>query len=53
MNVPVAILIVPTVAIGGALMFGGENSPWARFFAPQFARSARRSRVRHRRYPRA
>jgi NADH-quinone oxidoreductase subunit L len=37
MTVPVGILIVPTVAIGAALMFGGENSPWARFFAPQFA----------------
>jgi NADH-quinone oxidoreductase subunit L len=36
MNVPVAILVVPTVAIGGALMSGGENSPWARFFAPLF-----------------
>ncbi|HEU5478731.1 MAG TPA: NADH-quinone oxidoreductase subunit L [Candidatus Tumulicola sp.] len=37
MAVPVGILIVPTVAIGAALMFGGENSPWARYFAPQFA----------------
>ncbi len=35
MNVPVAILIVPTVLIGW-LMFGGENSPWSRFFAQQF-----------------
>jgi NADH-quinone oxidoreductase subunit L len=37
MNLPVGILIVPTVAIGAALMFGGENSPWNRYFAPQFA----------------
>ncbi|HET6274448.1 MAG TPA: NADH-quinone oxidoreductase subunit L [Candidatus Cybelea sp.] len=36
MNLPVGILVVPTVAIGGALLFGGENSPWARFFAPLF-----------------
>jgi NADH-quinone oxidoreductase subunit L len=36
MNVPVAILVAPTVAIGGALMYGGANSPWARFFAPLF-----------------
>ena len=36
MNAPVAILVVPTVAIGGALMSGGANSPWARFFAPLF-----------------
>ncbi len=35
MNVPVAILIVPTVLIGW-LMFGGDNSPWAHFFAQQF-----------------
>jgi NADH-quinone oxidoreductase subunit L len=35
MNVPVAILVVPSVAIGGALMAGG-NSPWERFFAPLF-----------------
>lgn len=35
MNAPVAILIVPTVLIGW-LMFGGENSPWAHFFAQQF-----------------
>ncbi len=35
MNVPVAILIVPTIFIGW-LMFGGENSPWSRFFAAQF-----------------
>jgi NADH-quinone oxidoreductase subunit L len=35
MNLPVAILILPTVAIGGALMWG-ENSPWSRFFATQF-----------------
>ncbi|MGA8532514.1 MAG: NADH-quinone oxidoreductase subunit L [Candidatus Tumulicola sp.] len=37
MSVPVGILILPTVAIGAALMYGGENSPWARYFAPQFA----------------
>jgi NADH-quinone oxidoreductase subunit L len=36
MNFPVAILIVPTVGIGAVLMFGGENSPWSRFFALQF-----------------
>ncbi len=40
MNLPVGILIVPTVAIGAALMWGGENSPWARYFAPQFAAAA-------------
>jgi NADH-quinone oxidoreductase subunit L len=36
MGLPVAVLIVPTVAIGGVLMFGGENSPWAHYFASQF-----------------
>ncbi|MEO6835713.1 MAG: NADH-quinone oxidoreductase subunit L [Candidatus Tumulicola sp.] len=36
MGVPVGVLIVPTVAIGGVLMFGGDDSPWARYFAPQF-----------------
>lgn len=37
MNVPVAILIVPTVLVGW-LMFAppGAASPWARFFASQF-----------------
>ena len=35
MNVPVGILIVPTVLIGW-LMFGGENSPWSHFFSSQF-----------------
>ncbi len=40
MGMPVVILIVPTVAIGAALMFGGESSPWARYFAPQFAAQA-------------
>jgi NADH-quinone oxidoreductase subunit L len=35
MNVPVAILVAPTVAIGGALM-SGIDSPWERFFAPEF-----------------
>ncbi len=36
MNAPVAVLVAPSVAIGGALLFGGEGSPWARFFAPLF-----------------
>ncbi|HEY1429203.1 MAG TPA: NADH-quinone oxidoreductase subunit L [Candidatus Tumulicola sp.] len=36
MNWPVALLIVPTVGAGAALMIGGENSPWSRFFALQF-----------------
>jgi NADH-quinone oxidoreductase subunit L len=36
MNVPVAILVAPSVAIGAALLSGGDNSPWARFFASQF-----------------
>jgi NADH-quinone oxidoreductase subunit L len=40
MNAPVAILVVPSVAIGGALMVGGESSPWAKFFAPLFDRYA-------------
>ncbi len=40
MNAPVAALVVPSVAIGGALMVGGENSPWARFFAPLFGTHA-------------
>ncbi len=40
MNLPVAILIVPTVAIGAVLLYGGENSGWSRFFAPQFAPAA-------------
>jgi NADH:ubiquinone oxidoreductase subunit 5 (subunit L)/multisubunit Na+/H+ antiporter MnhA subunit len=35
MQVPVGILIIPSVLIGW-LMFGGENSPWAHFFASQF-----------------
>jgi NADH-quinone oxidoreductase subunit L len=35
MNVPVGILIVPSIFIGW-LAFGGENSPWNRFFAPVF-----------------
>jgi NADH-quinone oxidoreductase subunit L len=37
MGLPVAILIVPSVAIGAALMVGGEASPWAHFFAGQFS----------------
>ncbi|MGR4064716.1 MAG: NADH-quinone oxidoreductase subunit L [Vulcanimicrobiaceae bacterium] len=36
MNLPVGILIVPTIGIGW-LTFGGYASPWARFFAGQFA----------------
>jgi NADH-quinone oxidoreductase subunit L len=36
MNVPVAVLVAPSVAIGGALMSGGTGSPWERFFAPLF-----------------
>jgi NADH:ubiquinone oxidoreductase subunit 5 (subunit L)/multisubunit Na+/H+ antiporter MnhA subunit len=40
MNVSVGILVVPSVAIGAALLFGGENSPWARFFAPLFGEQA-------------
>jgi len=39
MNVPVAILIVPTV-FAGWLMFGGDNSPWAHFFATEFVPSS-------------
>ena len=39
MTVPVAILIPFTVLIGW-IMFGGENSPWARFFAEQFPHPA-------------
>jgi len=35
MNAPVALLIVPTV-LAGWLLYGGENSPWHRFFAAQF-----------------
>ncbi|MDE2482831.1 MAG: NADH-quinone oxidoreductase subunit L [bacterium] len=35
MNVPVGILIVPSI-LAGWLLFGGENSPWAHFFAQQF-----------------
>ncbi|MFY9664358.1 MAG: NADH-quinone oxidoreductase subunit L [Candidatus Cybelea sp.] len=37
MNVPVAILVVPTVAIGAALLYGGESSPWGHFFASLFS----------------
>jgi NADH-quinone oxidoreductase subunit L len=36
MNVPVGILAVFSV-IGGYLLIGGENSPWAKFFATTFA----------------
>ncbi len=39
MNVPVAILIGPTV-FAGWLMFGGDNSPWAHFFAAEFVPSS-------------
>jgi NADH:ubiquinone oxidoreductase subunit 5 (subunit L)/multisubunit Na+/H+ antiporter MnhA subunit len=35
MNVPVGILIVPSL-FAGWLMFGGANSPWAKFFDRQF-----------------
>jgi len=35
MAVPVGILIVPTV-LAGWLLFGGEHSAWAQFFAGQF-----------------
>lgn len=35
MNAPVALLIVPTI-FAGWLMFGGENSLWAKFFSSQF-----------------
>jgi NADH:ubiquinone oxidoreductase subunit 5 (subunit L)/multisubunit Na+/H+ antiporter MnhA subunit len=35
MNLPVAILILPTIAIGW-LMFGGDASPWTKFFAGEF-----------------
>ncbi len=38
MNLPVAILIIPTV-FAGWLMFGGDNSPWAHFFAAEFVPS--------------
>ncbi|HEY1868645.1 MAG TPA: NADH-quinone oxidoreductase subunit L [Candidatus Cybelea sp.] len=38
MNVPVAVLVAPSVAIGAALLSGGDNSPWTRFFASQFGR---------------
>jgi NADH-quinone oxidoreductase subunit L len=36
MNAPVAILVVPSVAIGAALLYGGQDSRWATFFAPLF-----------------
>ncbi|HTU70874.1 MAG TPA: NADH-quinone oxidoreductase subunit L [Candidatus Baltobacteraceae bacterium] len=39
MIVPVAILIPFTVLIGW-IMFGGDSSPWARFFAEQFPHPA-------------
>ena len=35
MNAPVAVLIVPAV-LSGWLLFGGEQSPWHKFFANQF-----------------
>ncbi len=35
MSAPVAVLMVPSVLIG-FLYFGGEASPWAKFFAPVF-----------------
>ncbi|MGA8100029.1 MAG: NADH-quinone oxidoreductase subunit L [Candidatus Cybelea sp.] len=37
MNVPVAILVAPSVAIGAALLIGGGNSPWGEFFASLFS----------------
>ena len=43
MNAPVAVLIAPSVAIGAVLMFGGENSPWQRFFAPLFGATSSRA----------
>jgi NADH:ubiquinone oxidoreductase subunit 5 (subunit L)/multisubunit Na+/H+ antiporter MnhA subunit len=38
--VPVALLVIPTVAIGGAFLFGGDASPWSHFFAPLYAAQA-------------
>jgi NADH-quinone oxidoreductase subunit L len=35
MSGPVALLMIPSVLIGW-LDFGGENSPWGKFFAPVF-----------------
>jgi NADH-quinone oxidoreductase subunit L len=37
MEAPVAILILPSAAIGGLLLYGGDDSPLARFFAPLFS----------------
>ncbi len=37
MEAPVAILILPSAAIGGLLLYGGDGSPLARFFAPLFS----------------
>jgi NADH-quinone oxidoreductase subunit L len=39
MSGPVAVLIVPSI-LAGWLLFGGENSPWHRFFAGQFQSAA-------------
>ncbi len=39
MNVPVAVLIVPSI-FAGWLLYGGANSPWHRFFDPQFGPAA-------------
>jgi NADH-quinone oxidoreductase subunit L len=39
MSGPVAILMVPTTLIGW-LAFGGDASPWSRFFAPVFPAEA-------------
>ena len=39
LTIPVAILIVPTVFVGW-VMYGGEHSPWAHFFAQQFPHPA-------------
>ena len=39
MTLPVAILIVPSIAIGW-LAIGGAESPWTKFFAPLFPAAA-------------
>jgi len=40
MNVPVGVLMIPTVAFGW-LAIGGNNSPWERFFGQLFAGGAK------------
>jgi NADH-quinone oxidoreductase subunit L len=37
MNLPVGVLIVPTILAGWLLFGSAESSPWSRFFAAQFA----------------